>query len=279
MSVHSSPADLEIKPRPLFIDREADTPRWWLGGDPVGTAVLNALSLTFPDGERFFIRSIKAFAKDLPPRLAVEVRAFVQQEGAHTREHIAFNELTKRSGYETADIQAYVDGRLEAARARPAIGQLAATMALEHFTAAFAHRILADRDFLAGAPAELARLWRWHSIEEIEHKGVAYDVFMHATRHLSPWRRWTIRRVAMFMTTLLFTQTVRSTTRMLLKQDGITGWRAELGLFRFLWLKPGLYRRMLGDYFAFYRPAFHPWQVDDRALIRGAETELGLSPA
>ena len=279
MTVHASPADLEIKPRPLFIDRDAPTPRWWLNGDPYGTAVLNALSLTFPDGERFFIQSVRRFAKDAPPHLAADIRAFTAQEGAHTREHIAFNEITARAGYQTAAIEAYVNARLDVARARPALAQLAATMALEHFTAAFAHRLLADSAFLDGAPENLAQLWRWHSIEEIEHKGVAYDVFMHAARNLSPWRRWSIRRWAMLLTTLLFTQTVRETTLMLLKQDGITGWKARLGLFRWLWLKPGLYRRMLGDYFAFYRPDFHPWQVDDRDLIAEAEAGLQLQPA
>ena len=275
----STPSDLQIRPRPMTLDTEATTPRWWLGGDPVATAVMNALSLTFPEGERFFIQSIKRFARDLPAGLAADVRAFTQQEGAHTREHMAFNMVTARSGYETAEVEAYANRRLDVARARPALAQLAATMALEHFTAAFAHRLLADRDFLADAPKGLADLWRWHSIEEIEHKGVAYDVFMHATRTMSPWRRWSVRRWAMFLTTILFTRTLRVTALMLLRQDGITGLRARWALFRFLWLRPGLYRRMIADYLAFYRPGFHPWQVDDRVLIAEAEDQLGTGGA
>ena len=179
--------------------------------------------------------------------------------------------------YDTTEIEAYVTARLDIARARPPLAQLAATMALEHFTAAFAHRLLADPDLLKGASADLARLWRWHAIEEIEHKGVAYDVFLHAARDLGPLKRWRIRRWAMALTTLLFTRTVRETTLMLLKQDGVVGWKARLGLFRWLWLKPGLYRRMIGDYLAFYKPDFHPWQVDDRDLI--AEAETGLAQA
>ncbi|WP_293827639.1 metal-dependent hydrolase [uncultured Brevundimonas sp.] len=275
MAKSATPADLQIKPRDLHINREAATPRWWFSGDPFGTAVMNALSLTFPDGERFFIQSVKRFAKDAPPHLAADIRAFTVQEGAHTREHMAFNAITARAGYETAAIEAYVTERLGVARARPPLAQLAATMALEHFTAAFAHRLLADPDLLKDSPPDLARLWRWHAIEEIEHKGVAYDVFLHATRDMSPLKRWRLRRWAMLLTTLLFTKTVRETSLMLLKQDGVVGLRARLGLFRWLWLKPGLYRRMIGDYFAFYRPDFHPWQVDDRRLI--AEAEAGLA--
>lgn len=277
MTVTTSPSDLQITPRDLRIDREAPTPRWWLGGDPIGTAVMNALSLTFPDGERFFIQAVRRYEKDTPPELRAQVRAFVVQEGAHTREHIAFNELTRRSGYDVTEAEAFTEGRMNIARSRPPIVQLAATVALEHFTAAFAHALLARPEVLAGSPPELVKLWRWHSIEEIEHKAVAYDVFMHAIRDLSPLKRWAFRRRVMFMITILFTRTVRVTARMLLKQDGITGLDARWRLFKWLWLKPGLYRLILKDYLAFYRPGFHPWQSDDRGLIAQAEVELALA--
>ncbi len=270
----ATPVDLEIRPRPLFLDRELAAPRWWYGNDPVGTAVMNALSLTFPEGERFFIQSVKRFAGDLPPDLAREVRAFTVQEGAHTREHLAFNAMVARTGYDIAPVETLVQERLGLARARPDLAQLAATVALEHFTASFAHLLLKDPRLLQDAPPELARLWQWHAIEEIEHKGVAYDVFMHAARHLSPWRRWMIRRWAMGLTTLLFLTTLHRASLMLLKQDGMTGLKAHAGLSGWLWGRPGLYRRILGEYFAFYRPAFHPWQVDDRHLIADAEARL-----
>ncbi len=258
------------------MDRKVEAPRWWYGGDPFGTAVMNALSLTFPEGERFFIQSVKRYAADLPPALAREVRAFVGQEGAHTREHLAFNEMIARSGYDNDPIEALVEKRLGIARSRPWLVQLAATVALEHFTASFAHALLANRRLLRDVPSDLAKLWEWHAIEEIEHKGVAYDVYMHAAAHLSPWRRWMVRRWAMALTTVLFLTTVQRASLALLKQDGITGWKARLGLSRWLWKTPGLYRLVLKEYFAFYRPSFHPWQVDDRHLIADAEERLAL---
>jgi len=277
MTDTTSPSDLQITPRDLRIDREAQTPRWWMGGDPVGTAVMNALSLTFPDGERFFIQAVRRFETDCPDALRAQVRAFVAQEGAHTREHIAFNDLTRRSGYDVTEAEAFVERRMNIARGRPHLAQLAGTVALEHFTAVFAHALLARTELLADAPPELAKLWRWHAIEEIEHKAVAYDVFMHAIRDLSPIKRWAFRRRAMIMTTLLFTRTVRRTARMLLKQDGITGLNARWRLFQWLWLKPGLYRMITRDYLAFYRPGFHPWQSDERGLIDRAEADLDLN--
>lgn len=277
MACPASPAGLEIKPRDLHIDREALTPRWWMNGDPVATAVINALSLTFPDGERFFIQSIKRFAKGAPPRLAADIRAFTVQEGAHTREHLAFNAITERAGYDTTAALVFIDRVLEIARGRSHLEQLAATVALEHYTASFSHQALADPDFFKGAPDDLARLWRWHCVEEIEHKGVAYDVFLNATQGMSGWARWRLRTTTMVLTTLDFTKTVRTTSLMLLAQDGIKGWKAHLRLFRWLWLRPGLYRRMVLDYLAFYRPGFHPWQVDDRDLIADAEGLLAYA--
>ena len=91
MSVQGAPADLRIRPRDFRIDRTASSPRLWVGGDPAGTAVMNALSLTFPDGERFFIRSVRRFEKEAPAALRGSIRDFIVQEGAHTREHMAFN--------------------------------------------------------------------------------------------------------------------------------------------------------------------------------------------
>ncbi|WP_163614760.1 metal-dependent hydrolase, partial [Klebsiella pneumoniae] len=52
--------------------------------------------------------------------------------------------------------------------------QLAATAALEHLTAIMADCLLSNPRWLEGADPTMARLWRWHALEETEHKAVAY---------------------------------------------------------------------------------------------------------
>ena len=47
------------------------------------------------------------------------------------------------------------------------------------------------------ADPESGALWRWHSIEEIEHKGVAYDTWLHATREWGRWKRWRLKSLLM----------------------------------------------------------------------------------
>jgi predicted metal-dependent hydrolase len=144
-------------------------------------------------------------------------------------------------------------------------------MALEHYTAMLAHVLLSDPDLLAGADPELAELWRWHAVEEIEHKGVAYDTWLHATRDWTRWKRWKVKAVVMLYVTRNFVVDRTKGTLELLRQDGITGpraWAAYLGL---VLVKPGMLRKIAGAWFRYFLPRFHPWDVDDRRLIAAYE--------
>ena len=61
-------------------------------------------------------------------------------------------------------LEARIDHRLAITETKPPIVSLAATMALEHFTAILAHELLADPSHLAGADKDAADLWRWHAM-------------------------------------------------------------------------------------------------------------------
>ncbi|MGB7408532.1 MAG: metal-dependent hydrolase [Pontixanthobacter sp.] len=257
------------------------TPRRWWAGEPFGTAWHNALSATFPRGEAFFIESVKAHRDGAPPKLAEEIRAFVRQEINHTREHIAFNKLAEDSGYDIVAIDKRVEEMLALTKGRPAIINLAVTMALEHYTAMMAHEFLANPKHFVDADAEVRDMWRWHSVEEIEHKGVAYDTWNHATRDWSPWRRWKLRSLMMVIITAKFFRNRWTDSLSLLAQDGITGWKARFGLLKYLTISPGIVRRILPAWLAYFKPGFHPWDHDDRELIQKYEGEFGdaLMPA
>ena len=93
-----TPGDLVITPRDRRFGRGDRTDHWWMGGNPYGTALYNALSITFPKGEAFFVESVRAFRDDAPPELAAEIRAFTTQEVMHSREHVAFNKRAIEAG-------------------------------------------------------------------------------------------------------------------------------------------------------------------------------------
>lgn len=263
-----TPADLVITPRDRRFGRDVAQRRWWCGGDPVATAFFNALSVTFPRGEAFFIEAVKAHRHGASPRLANEIRAFVQQEIMHSREHVSFNRKVEKAGYDIAPLEQVVVDSLELIRGRPRIVDLAVTMALEHYTAMLAHMILADPATLAGADPEWAEMWRWHAIEEIEHKGVACDTWLHATRDWSRWRRWRLKAVMMLLITAQFWPRRIDGMLRLLAQDGITGWKAKARVAWFMVGRPGVLRRLFLPWLTFFLPGFHPWKTDDRALVR-----------
>src|SRR3954465_11556908 len=156
-----TPADLSITPRDRRFGREANTPRLWHDGRVEATAIYNALSTTFPVGEAFFVESVRAFRDGAPPKLAEEIKGFTTQEIIHSREHDAFNRRAADAGYDLSKLEARVEERLALTRSRPPIASLAATMALEHFTAILAHQLLANPRHLAGGDQETVELWRW----------------------------------------------------------------------------------------------------------------------
>lgn len=269
-----TPSDLTITPRDRRFGRGDRTDHWWMGGNPYGTALYNALSITFPKGEAFFVESVRAFRDDAPPELAAEIRAFTTQEVMHSREHVAFNKRAIEAGYDFGPLEERVDKRLAETRDRPPIINLAATMALEHFTAIVANQLLGNPRHLEKADAQSAALWRWHSIEEIEHKGVAYDTWLHATRHWPRWKRWLVKaRVMMKVTRNFFVERTHGSL-ILLRQDGITGPRAWAGFLWYAFVSPGMFGKILGGWARFFLPGFHPWKHDDRKLIAAAERSL-----
>ena len=275
-----TPEDLTITVRDERFNRDSTPRRWW-AGDAFGTAWHNALSATFPRGEAFFIEAVKAHRDGADPKLEAEIRAFVRQEINHTREHVAFNRLAEDAGYDIAKIDKRVEQLLALTKGRPPIANLLVTMALEHYTAMMAHEFLANPSHFEDSDPEVRAMWRWHAVEEIEHKGVAYDTFEHATRDWTPFRRWMRRSVVMLIVTRRFLFNRWIDAMDLLAQDGITGWKARWGLFKYLTVTPGVLRRIFPAWLSYFRPGFHPWDHDDRALIGKyeGEFEAALMPA
>ena len=266
-----TPADLTITPRDRRFGREQATPRWWHGGDPYASALYNALSATFPKGEAFFVESVRAFREGADARLAAEIKGFTTQEAIHSREHAAFNSRAADSGYDLTKLDEQVEHRLSVTKSKPPIVSLAATMALEHFTAILAHELLKSPRHLKGADEESAELWRWHACEEIEHKGVAYDTWLHATREWTRWKRWKVKAQVMLYVTRNFVVDRTAGALELLRQDGITGVKAWVPLLWYMWGRPGMMRKIGGAWFKFFLPGFHPWDQDDRHLLRAYE--------
>ena len=236
----------------------------WHGGRAAVSTFFNNLSVFFPAGERFFIRSVKHYLPRITdPTLRARVRAFFGQEGSHGHEHEHAYEMLEAQGYPIAEMEARVERLLAfVEKTFPPRMCLAATAALEHFTATMGHFLLTEPELLEDAAAPMRDLWRWHSAEENEHKAVAFDVYMAAGGNYPE------RAFAMVVATVLFWAKVVEHQARMMKADG-TAWRPGSWL-RFgdiLVGEAGVLRGLLRPYLDYFRPSFHPWDVDNRALV------------
>jgi len=268
---------VHIEPRDIHFDLGHVTQRHWLGGDAVGTAVMNALSLTFPDGEKLFMDAVRHFRNKVSGKLSDDVRQFLAQEAMHSREHHALNSLLDRDHYPVDEILQHVRERIRFTRSRGPYAMLLSTIALEHFTAILADRHLAQPDLLSAADPTIKRLWQWHAIEETEHKAVAFDVFLEVTKHWSPTKRYLLRTWSMAYITWQFSRNIANHATRLLMADGYSQPQARRAVRRFLWGTPGLFRRVWRTYFSWYRPGFHPWDHNNSEQLHLWRAKLNTS--
>jgi len=262
MNAVATEVDHEIPRRDIHFALGDKTDPDWFGGDAYRSAFCDALSVFFPPGERFFIRSVAHYLPQLAdyPRLRQEIRGFMGQEALHTREHEAYNQRLREMGYPVDRMeQRAVD---ELAMVKLPLHQLAFTVALEHLTATLAHIVFRDGEIFAQAPEAYRELWNWHCLEEMEHKGVAFDVYRIVTADMSGWQRYALRCTALLLATLDIHRTLVINMRDILKTRGIFSWR---GMFRMIWrygvASPGYYRRALPYFLSYFLPGFDPWKA------------------
>jgi predicted metal-dependent hydrolase len=268
----ATPADHALNVRDERFDRSHQCPRLWHSGDPVATAWYNSVSASLPRGEAFFIDTMRDFRDDVPPKIAREIKAFCTQEINHTREHVAFNRLVADHGYNVESIDQGIQAMLALVEGRPKEFNLAITIALEHFAAIISRHLLSDPRYLEGADPVAADVWRWHATEEVEHKGITYDVWLHATKDWSRWKRYRVKTLIALLITRKYFKNRRRDAYGLMEQDGIPRWKAKWKLAWLLWGNPGMMRRMFFEWADILMPGFHPWNHDDRKLIQKWES-------
>lgn len=252
--------------RVSFEETLADLPRHFAGdGDLIMSHVVAMLSAVFPEGEEFFVRSVRHYRSAVTdPELAEQVAGFIGQESVHGREHRALNRRLAELGYPTARVERFTRRFLTLReRLLPPISNLAATAALEHYTATLAEVLLRDPEARrqVGDPRVLDLLL-WHALEECEHKAVAFDVY----RAVGGSER--LRTLTMDLVTVGFLGTMTVQTVLSLLGDPATYRPGALvaslrRLPRSPFLRRAVWRR-LRDY---NRTGFHPDDHDTTELL------------
>ncbi|MFC0110809.1 metal-dependent hydrolase [Kibdelosporangium aridum] len=180
------PEKLALRPRDVRFDWSA-LPAHWIPGEPFATDVLNVMHLLLPEGERWFV---EVFKEALPlitdERLREEVVGFIGQEAMHASAHQGAQDHLVNHGIDPGPYVRQLEWFFRVRLNRPdggrrwLVSRLAVIAAVEHMTAFLGQWVL-DSHKLDEAKADptMLDLLRWHGAEEVEHRSVAFDLFMH----------------------------------------------------------------------------------------------------
>ena len=249
----------------------------WNGAGAHWTQFMNTLSIFFPAGERFFIQSVRKYRNDVTdPELKKAVAAFIGQEAFHTREHEEYNEAMVEAGIPVAELEGTVIKLLDFLEHNaPKPLQLGVTVALEHLTAMLADVVMEDDRFIKDSDPHYTALWQWHAMEETEHKGVAYDVFENTVG--TGVKAYAIRSAAFIGANVIFWSLFYRFYYLVMKSrnehKNLSGWMKS---FRYQFGKRGVFPTLFGDWLSYFKPGFHPWDVDNSHLLDEAEDLLKL---
>lgn len=276
-----------------YLGLEGEFPRHWFGGDPFRSRLFDALSLVFPEGEKFFITSVRDYRDEITdPKLAQEVKDFTYQEGQHSLVHRQYNDHLVAQGIDVASVDRRfqrVFGMLR--KYFPRWFPLASTSAIEHFTATFSHAYLESAGRFTDMDERVRSMYAWHCVEEFEHKSVAFDVLQKVAKvgYLG-------RVGVMIWISLTFQFHIFTIMRRMLIADGFT-LRQRYGIWKrgaaWLYGRGGMFRKFLPLYLDYLKPGYHPSQLRDpreyqawvrayqrsgNAIVAGNEA-LGLAAA
>lgn len=250
-----------------------EVPRFWFDNDPFKTRLFDALSLTFPDGERYFIQCVRLFQNQIEdPELANRVKDFIQQEAQHGISHDKMNKILINQEMPIEKYIRQVNQRFKHALKRyPNTFNIAITASCEHLTALMATTFFSEKSTMQGAHSFVRGLFAWHSIEEMEHRDVAYDVMVDVAKTSN-----IVRYTALILVTIMMFGFTMQRTHGLLKQDGFTRIeRAKMFKEGLKWLlgQKGILTLKKQDYLDWFKPNFHPSQ---HPIIRQYQTWVDM---
>ncbi len=237
---------------------DGDIPKYWFDNDAFKSRFFDAMSVLFPEGEKFFICCVRDYREQITdPQLKAQVKDFIYQEGQHGMVHTQFNDRLKDQG---VAVEKILDEQNRVMfgffRKRfPRVYTLAQTAAAEHMTALMAHGFF-SAGLLDKADPRIRAMYAWHAVEEIEHKAVAYDVFKKIAKG-----GYFVRTAAMLQVGLTFPLHVFMIMRHMFEVDGVQN-RGRVWLRGLWWLygPGGLFPRLLPHFLSYFRPGFHPWK-------------------
>jgi hypothetical protein len=237
-----------------------EIPRFWFAGDPFITRMFDGLSLVFPDGERYFIQSVRLFRDQITdPDLKRRVADFIRQEAQHGIAHDKMNRVMKDQGMPVDQFLQRLNKifKFELEKRSPQYN-IAMTAAAEHLTALMAETFYSHKNTLRNAHPYVRALLAWHAIEEMEHRDVAFDVMQQVGNVPEFLRKLTL----VWTTGLMFGFTIYRANVMLKYDEFTVLERMKMNIKGLPWFfgRKGCMTQMSAQYRDWFKADFHPSQ-------------------
>lgn len=261
------PESVSIKPKKLGVKLGDSTPTNWFDDNPFLTQFFTAFSATFPLGEQFMIDTVRIFrgaVKD-NDRLYKECAGFIGQEAHHSNEHEMMNEFMVERGMPVDKLETFIEWWLPIFQGLPEKDQMAITGAAEHLTAMFGDLVLRNPEIMERVHPTVRPIWIWHAIEEVEHKAVTFDLFEAVDGDY-------VRRIYGYVLalalvggfsvygTLLFMWNDRQNFNI---RHTFNGLNLMFGFGK----EKGYLRKIVPQFFEYFKEDYHPWYHDNSELI------------
>jgi predicted metal-dependent hydrolase len=245
-------------------DWTQELPKYWCDNSPFKSYLFNAMSLTFPEGERFYVQSVKAYKDQITdPALIEEIDEFGKQEYFHSYAHKQYNDWVNSTGLPAERLSKDVTKIINWANTKlTPETRLAVTVCQEHVTVILAVNGLTNRSFYRRMHPHFEHIWRWHNIEEIEHKSTSMKVWQAIDGDPKKLHR------VMILATIVFWYTVlKFTVKMLHHDKQLWKWQTFKDAWKILCAKNGMFSFGRDRYLAFFKKDYTPDAEDDSLLL------------
>lgn len=263
-SNYVSEMPVDIKPRRMNFPFKQTKRRFFFDDNSMKSVYWAALSATFPAGEKEFIDSVRLYKDKVDdPKLQEQVKGFIGQEGHHSGQHMQMNKQLRDLGLDAVRLEKHLERDIKKfIPTRPDRVRLALTVGMEHITAIMADHALNHPETFDGMDDTIRELLLWHAVEEIEHKAVAFDVFMTCEgdrkllhKCLKLATRLFVIRISCYMVGLLWWSKT------------LPRWRHIKSFYRMLYSENGVITKIKAPYKDYFREDFHPWDHQNQSLV------------
>ena len=230
----------------------------------------NILSAGIPPFERYVIKTMREVRDDPrlddEPRLRELVDVFVQQEIEHTKMHVPVNKKLELDQFPISKITEKISRFIQ--RKTPLYMSVASSAFIEFVGFGFFDsHIKKEIFYTTGMHEEMAKLWKWHIAEELEHSFVKLKVINHINN--SYWLKGLGMMEALLVANLYVTTLIPSAVRQDAKAQGKKFWphlwMFMRGLAKTDW---GVNKESVSKYFS---KNFDP-EIKDPEVARQIET-------